>query len=49
MHSPTGYGLSTTFGTSAGTQDFDFVEAYRRRHGDRRQPGSRPIQCSPRG
>ena len=25
-HSPTGYGLSTTFGTSAGTQDFDFVE-----------------------
>ncbi|MEZ5697052.1 MAG: molybdopterin-dependent oxidoreductase [Sphingomonadaceae bacterium] len=22
-HSPTGYGLSTTFGTSAGTQDFD--------------------------
>src|SRR5258708_1417463 len=26
-HSPTGYGLSTTFGTSAGTQDFDSVEA----------------------
>ena len=25
-HSPTGYGLATTFGTSAGTQDFDFVE-----------------------
>ncbi|MFV1851836.1 MAG: formate dehydrogenase subunit alpha [Thalassospira sp.] len=25
-HSPTGYGLKTTFGTSAGTQDFDFVE-----------------------
>ena len=25
-HSPTGFGLSTTFGTSAGTQDFDFVE-----------------------
>ena len=25
-HSPTGYGLSTTFGTSAGTQDFDSVE-----------------------
>ena len=22
-HSPTGYGLKTTFGTSAGTQDFD--------------------------
>src|ERR1700678_2356182 len=26
-HSPTGYGLSTTFGTSAGTQDFDSVAA----------------------
>jgi formate dehydrogenase major subunit len=25
-HSPTGYGLRTTFGTSAGTQDFDSVE-----------------------
>src|SRR3954464_6529124 len=25
-HSPTGYGLSVTFGTSAGTQDFDSVE-----------------------
>jgi len=25
-HSPTGYGLSQTFGTSAGTQDFDSVE-----------------------
>ncbi|HEU0217846.1 MAG TPA: formate dehydrogenase subunit alpha, partial [Stellaceae bacterium] len=25
-HSPTGYGLSRTFGTSAGTQDFDSVE-----------------------
>ena len=24
-HSPTGYGLGTTFGTSAGTQDFDSV------------------------
>ena len=24
-HSPTGYGLSTTFGTSAGTQDFDTI------------------------
>ena len=23
-HSPTGYGLKTTFGTSAGTQDFDW-------------------------
>ncbi|HSG33318.1 MAG TPA: formate dehydrogenase subunit alpha [Sphingomonadaceae bacterium] len=28
-HSPTGYGLKTTFGTSAGTQDFDSV-----RHSD---------------
>ncbi|MFZ1367114.1 formate dehydrogenase subunit alpha, partial [Sphingorhabdus sp.] len=25
-HSPTGYGLKTTFGTSAGTQDFDSVK-----------------------
>ncbi len=25
-HSPTGYGLSATFGTSAGTQDFDSIE-----------------------
>jgi formate dehydrogenase major subunit len=25
-HSPTGYGLSTAYGTSAGTQDFDSVE-----------------------
>ncbi len=25
-HAPTGYGLATTFGTSAGTQDFDSVE-----------------------
>ena len=25
-HSPTGYGLATTFGTSAGTQNFDSVE-----------------------
>ncbi len=25
-HSPTGYGLKTTFGTSAGTQEFDSVE-----------------------
>ncbi|HEY1448208.1 MAG TPA: formate dehydrogenase subunit alpha [Caulobacteraceae bacterium] len=26
-HSPTGYGLRTTFGTSAGTQEFDSVDA----------------------
>ncbi len=25
-HSPTGYGLGTTFGTSAGTQDFDSID-----------------------
>ena len=25
-HSPTGYGLKTTFGTSAGTQEFNSVE-----------------------
>ena len=25
-HSPTGYGLKTTLGTSAGTQDFDSVD-----------------------
>ncbi|WP_395665821.1 formate dehydrogenase subunit alpha [Methylocella sp.] len=25
-HSPTGYGLSTAYGTSAGTQDFDSIE-----------------------
>jgi len=25
-HSPTGYGLKQTYGTSAGTQDFDSVE-----------------------
>ncbi|WP_374306037.1 formate dehydrogenase subunit alpha [Methylocella sp.] len=25
-HSPTGYGLSTAFGTSAGTQDFDSID-----------------------
>ena len=41
-HSPTGYGLSTTFGTSAGTQDFDSVEANRRRHHHRRQSDRRP-------
>jgi formate dehydrogenase major subunit len=35
-HSPTGYGLKTTCGTSAGTQDFDSVEQ-RRDHDHRRQ------------
>ena len=41
-HSPTGYGLSTTFGTSAGTQDFELGRAHRRGHRDRRQSGVRP-------
>jgi formate dehydrogenase major subunit len=40
-HSPTGYGLSKTFGTSAGTQDFDSVDGRRRDPGDRRQPDRR--------
>ena len=40
-HSPTGYGLSQAFGTSAGTQDFDSVEQTRRDHGDRRQSDRR--------
>ena len=45
-HSPTGYGLSTTFGTSAGTQDFDSVEQTDvidrdRRQSDRRASGVR--------
>ncbi len=41
-HSPTGYGLKTTLGESAGTQDFDSVEEadVDRRH--RRQPDRRP-------
>ena len=41
-HSPTGYGLKQTFGTSAGTQTFKSVEQGRRDHGDRRQPDRRP-------
>ena len=41
-HSPTGYGLSTTFGTSAGTQDFNSVEQSRRDPAHRRQPDRRP-------
>ncbi len=36
-HSPTGYGLGTAFGTSAGTNDFDSVDAVRRGSADRRQ------------
>ena len=47
-HSPTGYGLGQTFGTSAGTQDFDFGRGHRRHHGHRRQSGRRRIRCSPR-
>ena len=41
-HSPTGYGLSTTFGTSAGTQNFDFGRAGRRHAAGRRQSDRRP-------
>ncbi len=46
-HSPTGYGLKTTFGTSAGTQDFDSVWKRRRHPGHRRQSDRRAIRCSP--
>ena len=48
-HSPTGYGLSHDLrhlGRHAGLR---LGRAYRRRHGDRRQPDRRPIRCSPRG
>ena len=41
-HSPTGYGLKTTFGTSAGTQDFDSVEHTDVIHRHRRQSDRRP-------
>ena len=41
-HSPTGFGLKTTIGESAGTQDFDSVDEGRRDHGHRRQPDRRP-------
>ena len=41
-HSPTGYGLKTTFGTSAGTQDFDIGRARRRGRDHRRQSHRRP-------
>ncbi len=41
-HSPTGYGLKQTFGTSAGTQDFASVGEVRRHRGHRRQPDRRP-------
>ena len=40
-HSPTGYGLGQTFGTSAGTQDFEFDRAYRCDHDHRRQSNRR--------
>ena len=40
-HSPTGYGLATTFGTSAGTQDFELGGVHRRHHGYRRQSDRR--------
>jgi len=47
-HSPTGYGLSQTFGTSAGTQDFDSVE---HTTSSWSSAPTRPprIPCSPRG
>ena len=41
-HSPTGYGLKTTFGTSAGTQEFESVDQADVDHGDRRQSHGRP-------
>ena len=41
-HSPTGYGLGPTFGTSAGTQDFDSVEQTDVVDDHRRQPDRRP-------
>ena len=47
-HSPTGYGLKTAFGTSAGTQDFEIGRRIRRDPGDRRQPDRWRIRCSPR-
>ena len=40
-HSPTGYGLGQTYGTSAGTQNFDSVEHTDVVDRDRRQPGRR--------
>ena len=47
-HSPTGYGLKTTFGTSAGTQDFDSRRAYRRRSWSSAPIRPTAIRCSPR-
>ena len=41
-HSPTGYGLKQTFGTSAGTQDFKLGRRVRRHRHHRRQPDRRP-------
>jgi formate dehydrogenase major subunit len=41
-HSPTGYGLKTDLRHSAGTQDFDSVDAGGCRRGHRRQPDRRP-------
>ena len=48
-HSPTGYGLKQTFGTSAGTQDFSSVDKADVILRDRRQPDRRATRCSPRG
>jgi formate dehydrogenase major subunit len=41
-HSPTGYGLNQTFGTSAGTQDFASVDQADVMLAHRRQPHRRP-------
>ena len=41
-HSPTGFGLSKTYGTSAGTQDFKSVDKVGRRGRHRRQSDRRP-------
>ena len=41
-HSPTGFGLKATFGTSAGTQDFKSVDQVRRDPAGRRQSHRRP-------
>ena len=47
-HSPTGYGLKQTFGTSAGTQHFDSVDGCRRRSWSSAPTPPRRTRCSPR-
>ena len=46
-HSPTGYGLKTTFGTSAGTQDFDSRRAHRRHAWSSAPIRPTATRCSP--